>query len=455
MKPKFHIIGGGINGIISALYIKKMKPDYEVIIHESSNLLGGVLNGYNYPEKKIYFDKGTHIFQEFGNSVIDDIVSKQIRNGNLFYFPIGEGDYFGSIQNSKLNVKSHYIDITKDKECLLNVRKHINKLNSPVNKIDFNLNLSEELEKRFGYYFAKKYESVFANIFKVPCNQLSAICLSFVGANRIILDDFENWITNSESPIYRSLSGVPNQFKLPKKYKHDRKSYYFKANGTKSFLEALVKEIDESGVKILLNSKVSLIDQAKKKIISNCNGSTKLYDYDKLLISSGIISANKLLGINHPINLTPPINSMYIHLELEDITLNELFYFYNFDSEVNFYRVTNYRAFSSDKNDKRITIECLNCEKNHENHILEILNKLKSIGFIKDVNYKHLFVEYEQYGFPTLSVENIKSLNILNKNLNKHISKDLKISGLGTGDFNFFQTEIVNHSISQIKLLFN
>jgi protoporphyrinogen oxidase len=453
MKPKFHIIGGGINGIISALYAKKIKPDYEVIIHESSNLLGGALNGHNYPEKKLYFDKGTHIFQEYGNSIIDDIVRKQIGNGNLFYFPIGEGDTVGSVQNSKLNLKSHYIDIRNDIVCLFEVRKHINSLKSPLNKIDRNINLSGELEKRFGYYFAKKYKSVFANIFKVPCDQLSAICLSFVGANRIVLDDFEHWITNSENSIYRSLSGVPNQLELPKKYKHNRKSYYFKRNGTNSLVQALVKELEVSEVKILLNSKVSSIDQVKKQIISNHNDSIKLYDYDKLLISSGVISANKLLGINQSINLIPPINSKYIHLELEDITLNELFYFYNFDSEVNFYRVTNYRAFSSNKNDKRITIECLKCEKNSEDHIIDILNNLKKIGFIKDISYKHLFVEYEQYGFPTLSVKNIKRMKKLNKNLNTYISKDLKISGIGTADFNFFQPEIVNHSISQVELL--
>ena len=60
MKPKFHVIGGGINGIISSIYIKKFFNEYEVFLHESGSNLGGKLLGYEYQQS--YFDKGTHIF---------------------------------------------------------------------------------------------------------------------------------------------------------------------------------------------------------------------------------------------------------------------------------------------------------------------------------------------------------------------------------------------------------
>ena len=68
------------------------------------------------------------------------------------------------------------------------------------------------------------------------------------------------------------------------------------------------------------------------------------------LVTKILVNPNQNLDLKSPMDVT-------FNIELAHPTLSNLFYFYNYDSKENFYRITNYRAFSNKKNDTRITIE--------------------------------------------------------------------------------------------------
>ena len=451
MKPKFHIIGGGINGIISALYIKKGYNDLEVYLHESLSELGGKLLGFDYEEDQLYYDKGTHIFQESGNLFLDQLILEAIPKQDLIFYSQGKGDIVGSIQNNILQTESHFINLLNSPGDTKMVKRHIASLDKSLKSIDVFTSVSDELVKRFGVHFRDNYERIFSSLFKHSPNELSAICHSFIGSTRIVLDDFPKWVEHSQSSIYRSVVGVPNQLKLPQKYGHNRKSFYPKEKGTKSLILGLIRLLEKYNIKIIKNSKVQTIRINEKKINSLVNNQLISFDYDKVLITSGVISASKILDSSTSIKLTPPMKTTFFNVELDHKTLMDIFYFYNFDSEENFYRVTNYRAFSNKTSDKRITIECFKLEDNADKQLNNILEYLKSLGFIKNASFKNVNIENDPYGFPVLSLSNLKKIKELEIKLKSKISDDLKVSGLGTGEFNFFQTEIILDSINKIN----
>jgi len=65
MKRTYVIVGSGIGGLISAWRILSVDNTAAITIIERSSQPGGLLSGIVYPNG-LYFDIGTHIFQETG-----------------------------------------------------------------------------------------------------------------------------------------------------------------------------------------------------------------------------------------------------------------------------------------------------------------------------------------------------------------------------------------------------
>lgn len=450
MEHKFHVIGGGINGIISSLYIKKHYKKYKVYLHDSQDDLGGKLRGFYYEDANLYFDKGTHIFQESGNMFLDELIQNAFSEDELVFFPEGKGDIVGSIFNNKIHDETHYLNLKDSPYQLSEIRNHIDTLNEPQESIDIYKSVSYELKKRFGKKFNDEYNEIFNNLFKLSADELSSICIQFVGFNRVVIDELSQWYSNAHNPVYRSIVGVPNQLNLPEKYRHNRKSFYLKNKGTRSLLNGLIRLLEKYKIEVITNSKIERFDIKNRNITTKVNSKTKLFNYDKAIITSGVISATKILDPKQNIDLHPPMKATFFNVELTHPTLNDLFYFYNYDSKENFYRVTNYRAFSHKKNDKRITIEVFKSEEDKYDQLKKILYYLKSLGFIKNTKVRHFFIEEIPFGFPVLSLDNLNQIKLLGNKLKLKHDKNVGVSGLGTGNFNFFQTQTILNSIEII-----
>ena len=57
------ILGGGIPGIFSALYLNKLKPECNIYLIESDKKIGGLYNSFEDKDGGI-FDKGMHLIYE-------------------------------------------------------------------------------------------------------------------------------------------------------------------------------------------------------------------------------------------------------------------------------------------------------------------------------------------------------------------------------------------------------
>ena len=185
------------------------------------------------------------------------------------------------------------------------------------------------------------------------------------------------------------------------------------------------------------------------------NSNSNVIFFDKLFITTGVLSAVNLLNIKNKILKPKFLKTTFFNVVLNDKTNTDVFYLYNYDSEINFYRLTNYRAYSKNENDKRITIECFDLIEDNIQYLEALLSYFVKLGILKNQNYKSVFIETERNSLPILTPEYFKEFVKLKSVLN-YIDSSICIMGAGTGrNFNFYRNEILINCKNQIKNLFN
>ena len=108
------IIGAGLTGLIAAKTCKLKFPNSSITILEKANKVGGILCGNFYHEENLYFDYGTHIYQETGNPELDALLLDSIPKEELIHYEIGKGDICGSYFAGNLQNNSHFPDLRGD-----------------------------------------------------------------------------------------------------------------------------------------------------------------------------------------------------------------------------------------------------------------------------------------------------------------------------------------------------
>lgn len=59
--PTYHIIGGGLSGLMCAKFLKMHNPKVKVALYEASSQIGGKLSSYYYPPWMMNLDNATHM----------------------------------------------------------------------------------------------------------------------------------------------------------------------------------------------------------------------------------------------------------------------------------------------------------------------------------------------------------------------------------------------------------
>jgi len=346
---KYVIVGGGITGLLSAKILRDRHPKANITVLEKENFLGGLLSGIIYREKDLYFDTGTHIFQETGNSEIDDILINAIGSENLIHYPIGKGDLAGLFLNNKFQENSHFPDLRND-FLYEHIRRHLKehlKSDVKLENIDPCKSLIDVANARFGKYFTDKFITpVFESVFKLPINKISSFALSLTGWTRVILDDYDDWIKNISNNSYKSIVAIPDQRKLPLEMHHGRRSYYSRKNGSNAIITGLKDLLFSSNVEIITGVNIEQINQSDDRCLDiTYNHKRMSICYDKLIISTGIFGAAKLFGINEFYqSLDKSLAHWIIDIILEKPCESDLCYLYSLDKNSDWFRITNYNA---------------------------------------------------------------------------------------------------------------
>jgi oxygen-dependent protoporphyrinogen oxidase len=445
MTRSYIIVGAGIGGLMAAYRIIDEQPDAEITIIERSLHPGGLLAGIDYPNG-LYFDIGTHIFQETGDNNIDFRIQQAVNTEDLIIFEDGRGDISGAYFNGRLQNNTHFPDLRyhKDFEMIFaSLNKHLSG-KSNILGIDALEPLIKVSTERFGQIATEKIiNEIQSTIFKTPAENLAGFCLLLTGISRFIVSDKQKWMNSYTSEPFRSIYGFSEQLELPRQYRHNRKSFYSKKRGSRNFIDGLVSVLKQKGVKFLFGTEIEEFDSARLNFTVSVNQVKSEISASRVVFSNGVIGAAKVCGINlSSVSLDKPLSHTIINLQMAENIDSPLCYFYGMDRDVDFYRITNYRAFSGNDDDKRISVEILGKTSN-DIDISDYIEQLYKIGFLTSKSINFSDVIHLPSGFPTPSVKNMNGLYDIANILRNHLPESIIVSGVGSKPGLFFQNDVV------------
>ncbi|WP_394427067.1 NAD(P)-binding protein [Vreelandella stevensii] len=406
------IIGGGISGLFMAYLAKKNKNYSNITIIERTENIGGLLQGFHYPEGR-YFDKGTHLFRESGIKVIDDFLTSSFEESSMFYLP--NHAYSGCIFNGKLQNYSHY-PFTTDNYIRTATIDHLKNCRHQYNYE----NLRSYCYTAFGSEYSDRVLLPIAEkIYNRSSEDLSHDALKIIGQDRFLSANHDEWKCISS---VSSLIAYPDQENLPEHIKNPYRRVYSKKQGTYSFVIGIANSLRSQGVNILTKKEIVSLD--KNSIRFTDGNQIKILEFDKLAFATNIFATSKILGIRFPhVKHDKPLQHYVFNLELSKTPTSKLSFFYNFDSLKNFFRVTNYSRITDNSHDQRLSVEILAGDEAHINSksTRQCLSELKHVGFIDDET-EVIFerIEHLESGFPMLTNKNKDFISLLNTSVTKH-----------------------------------
>lgn len=348
MKKKITIIGGGITGVVVAIYLCEK---YDVTIYEGSNNLGGVLSDVNHNNN--FFLKGCHYFNIKSDwyKKVHSIIKKDL-------------DIFDFTTNSFTEYSDHQI-VSSDKfECPV------------IKKIKFNTNhklKNVTLSDRFDLY--DKNISIFLKdiVRKLKINPDNLIYDNAINfqLDRITSIENENKIKElKEKKIYDQIYALESK----------KLQIFHKAalpiNGYNVIFEKFKKYLISKNVKIICGKKVIPIWK---------NKDLKL-NYNKTLLDS-----EKIIWTANPVALIykyflKPLDSKSFKVKQLDFEYGNGFfkniYIQVFSKNTSIFRIFLYKFSGKQK----ISVECSNSMNEHFDDIRKKLIKILisfEIGFIQ------------------------------------------------------------------------
>lgn len=441
------VIGGGITGLMAAVAAKQANPQAKITVLERAPQMGGLLTGVEYPDQGLYFDLGTHIFQETGDAAYDSVLLEAVPTQDLLHFSAGLGDISGSVFCGRLQENIHFPDIRHhpDAASLIGgVREHIRGLRH-LSELDRSASLLETAAAKFGWTYAEKVLGpALEHVYITPADKLSGFAMQLPGLTRVVVDNHEDWLRAVSNGLYCAVAAVPDQRRLPAAMRHNRRSFYSRRLGSRAFVDGIIRRLYTAGVCLVTDVQVEHLDLQGSLIKYQASGKAHALRYDGLVLATGSIGAANLLKLDlSDFLFDRPMPHWLIHLRLAESCPSDLCYLYGLDSACEWYRVTNYRAFSGDDLDRRLTVEILGREGiDSKAWPRKVAEQLAALGFLRSPAIDFSNVMRLPSGFPSPTQNNIVSLIKLGAMAAEVLPMNAILCGIGANGGMFFQNEV-------------
>ena len=432
---------------MAAVGAKEANPRAQITVLERSPQMGGLLAGVEYPDKGLYFDLGTHIFQETGNAVYDSVLLEALPAQDLLHFSAGLGDLSGSFFDGRLQEGTHFPDIRRHPEAasiIADLREHIRGLRQ-LSELDRSASLLETAAAKFGRAFSEKVLGpALEHVYCTSADKLSGFAMQLPGLTRVVVDKHEDWLRAVSDGLYRAVVAVPDQRRLPAAMRHSRRSFYSRNLGSRAFVDGIDRRLSTAGVRLVTNVLVERLDLQGSLIEYQAAGQAHALRFDRLVVATGAIGAAHLLKLDlSDFRFDRPMPHWLIHLRLAEGCPSDLCYLYGLDFSCEWYRITNYRAFSGDDTDRRLTVEILGREGiDNEAWPRKVAKHLTDIGLLRSPAYDFSAVMRLPAGFPTPTRSNIVSLINLGAKAAEALPLNAVLCGIGANGGLFFQNEV-------------
>jgi len=380
MRPNLRsvVVGGGIIGIFSALFLAKF--GHRVCIIEQSRELGGLhtsdsVEGYE-------FDRGTHIPSLTGVKEIDDLIFGKLEDYACFDF-INTGNFFGNRWNETSSlIDGRALPRNQYLEGLYEI------FHNPSLQTDNEPNLAKYITTHFGPTLSKEiYSDVLAKLCGCSIDKLGSEILDIYGLRRLILLSKEKTIELKKIKYFDQILGAHDghlrRLPLPIVYpKSDQ--------GIKFWIDGLVHALKQHNVRVIKGRTV-------KKILreENTAHGVLLSDQEKLDVDTLVWSIPPSIALNAAGIPCPPgqlefRTTTLFHFIFPNNTIKKKqMYLWVWEKGFDSFRITLYNNIFANrfKGSFGLTVECLTSLRRaqdlDEKHILR---ELIGLGVIEDVS---------------------------------------------------------------------
>lgn len=451
------IIGAGISGLVAAARATELCPGRRIVVIDQAERPGGLLSGTYYTDPVLYFDIGTHIFKETGRPEIDRLLRETVHKDDLIYMDQQTGDLSGAIYKGQLQTNSHFPDL-RDKTDLSSVRKALRSLaveGTPQLDMDRMRPLVEVSRARFGAAYTEQVVSpILAHVFDRPAADLATFSLFLPGITRAILDNAHEWHSHEGNDVYRALIAYPEQRSLPVSYRHGHGHFYTKRHGSNGVVQGLANHIASTGVELLMRAKItSLAVDTGQLVLQPAEGAPETISADQIIFATGAIGTARLLGQDlSKAGLDRPMSHWVLNLELDASSPSDLCYLYGFDTDCDWYRVTNYAAFSGQPDDRRLTVEVLGDRiGNPKDSATRIAQQLYDYGIAGSSTIRFADGFNLRAGFPVPSTRNLQGIQAISEQVRAQIGPNHILCGVGSQNGVFFQNEVLSSTYDSVS----
>ena len=462
------ILGGGIPGIFSALYLSKLKPECNIYLIESDEKIGGLYNSFEDRDGGI-FDKGMHLIYETCIPEIDDVIRNCLPEDDWIYLAGNKKDIAGVFHDNYLEKKSPYMHINsiKNKRLKICIADFFQTIEKQAPNFRDCISAEDFFKNRFGYSLTKEIiEPVINKLWRMPLNKLHPSSTRIVLMDRLRMFSEETTSDLMKSEYMRSRIAYPDQMKLNKKYRNSQKGLYPKMFGMSNLIRGMELKLKMAKINILKNSIISSIEIEKNQIKKvKINKDNSLIDIPSIELLHSTISSSKLLPLfgktQEKVNLDKSLVQKYLYLLLDSPPeMGGIYYFHSFQKDTKIYRVTNYSSYcpSATRNfrGKKAWPICIELHyKNKSPNIKKIISdgihdllKMKIIKSSESI----IFTKVESAGgFPLLTLKNCAYLKETNNLLENLDLENLLIAGQAPDKGIFFLHDILENIFKLIN----
>lgn len=348
MKKNFLVIGGGMSGCATAIYLSN--NGFDVTICEKMPSLGGVTKDITFPKE--IFLSGPHYLKS------NSFLVSELKKEKLFDKILNESNYlygsFTDIFNKKIYNSYFAHPVTEG-------NFDIQEINKPFYSLKDRLDCyPNEISQKL-----KNWSKIFDN----DIDLLHHNCTHPMGISRIYLKDEETALKKQKKKnIYiDEIFGIPNF-----EYRQDK--FFLPANGYDFFFLKLQDILKEKKIKINLNSKLKI-----KMINSKLNFEIdkKKSNFDFIVWAANPVPLFKLLGLGKIDNPIAKVKTISSNL-LDQTKKYESQYYQIFSSKSNILRFFIYHLNGKNKLSIELSINQNKIDINEElkfvNDLLEKFN---------------------------------------------------------------------------------
>jgi protoporphyrinogen oxidase len=443
MKQQIVIIGGGIAGIVSALTATKF--GFNVILIEQQKNLGGLLRSFK-TQSGYIFDHGTHLLNATSNSELNNMVFDSMNKD--FYStlpPGGDGNFY-----KKIDENSSFLDVRKLPKG--DYEKAMFEL-LECNETDKNFeNLEDQLESTFGHtIYTNILAPIIQKLFGMDAHLLSPDSHLLFGIKRVIA------FSSKTSDLLKTIKVYDDKLAYhTRKFDENSKTFYPKQGGVGSWIDKLLEQLVQNGVKILTEQTIVDIEHHNCKITGITLKSGKKIQCDQLVWTLPAVFLNNIVNknIESGKNTVKPMfvtNSLY-HFVIDKPYLTKSYFLYFYEPSFRSFRATFYNNFRVEKTDKYlVTVEVIsNPSFKDIPDKQDIFNELKESKSIPDdANFIECSINELAAGFP-LPTKDLAQNNTMM--YEKIIESFHNISMLGkSSNSGFFMQDVMVSSFNEIQ----